>query len=443
MPVNVTEYVNNVAASDPKIAANVRKGVKVTTAFFQAVESGNFNASQIVDTNNLSPQDRANLNAMNAGISSIGALASGQIPTAGPIGTAISNVASNIGSAVSNVTSNIKSSSSSSSNSKKNKGIDTASKQQFSNGAAREYLDSADAPTGVALLRAKAGIPILLQSEVRALMVQIGYSATTWTLDYNAPPKLGRYAVHNTTLINYGYKNSKTGAWTGQDGINTEIDFIFDNNVQDRIMQRFIVDQYKALIKCDAIRNGDSKANIGGMLAVSYFFQDAKPSLAQGIQAAGSLIGTLSVGDPTQLIGSSADLTNSATSTLSFGGGAASSGIQSNLNAVLSNVEKVTSSIPGAAKLGTITDLTTLVQVGAIAASAVKAANSASTSKTISANAAAKADVSKFSASASEFASSLPANKAKDWRDGGSGDAADYFNAGKYAIQTLAADIET
>jgi hypothetical protein len=165
--------------------------------------------------------------------------------------------------------------------------------------------------------------------------------------------------------------------------------------------------------------------------------------LAQGIQAAGSLIGTLSVGDPTQLIGSSADLTNSATSTLSFGGGAASSGIQSNLNAVLSNVEKVTSSIPGAAKLGTITDLTTLVQVGAIAASAVKAANSASTSKTISANAAAKADVSKFSASASEFASSLPANKAKDWRDGGSGDAGDYFNAGKYAIQTLAADIET
>jgi len=439
MPVNVTEYINNLAASDPKIAANVRKGVKVSTAFFQAVESGNFNASQIVDTANLSPQDRANLNAMNAGISSIGALANGQIPIAtGAIAGTVSNVASSISGVVGNVQSSLTTTAGKS----KNKGIEESLKQNFTNGATREYLDIADAPTGVALLKDKTSIPILLQSEVKALMVQLGYLATTWTLDYNSPPKFGRYAVHNTTLMNYGYKDSKTGNWSGQDGIKNDNDFLFDNNVQDRIMQRFIVDQYRALIKCNAIRDGDSKAIVGGMIAVSYFFQDAKPSLAAGLQSAGSLIGTLGVGDPTQLVGSAADFTNSATQALEFTGTGTTASLQTELGSVLTNVEKVVGSIPGAAKTGTTTDLTTLTQVGSLKNAAVKAAESVAKSD-IAGKLAAKADVSKFSAAASDFAASLPANKAKDWRDTGTGGAAEYYNAGKYAVQTLAADITT
>jgi hypothetical protein len=436
MPINVSEYINQLAASDPGIASNVRKGVKASTAFFQAAESGNFNVSQILDTSNLSAQDQANLNAFNNAVGSLGTLPNLQFPSLGAAGAASANLAAKLGSGA-KTTSEAQS---------KNKGIEEASKLSFDNGAGRDVLDSADAPTGVALLKIKTEIPILLQSEVRALMVQLGYMASDWSVDYVQPPKYGRYAVHNTTLINYGYKDSKTGNWTGKDGIKTEVDFLFDNNVQDRIMQRFIVDQYQALIKCDAIRNGDGKPTVGGLIAASYFFQDAKPSLAAGAQAVGDLLGTLSIGDPTSLVGSAADLTGQLTQSLGFNGQSAVSGLPAKLDNVLADATAVAGSIPGAVSTGSLTDLGTLVQSKSVAASAtaaVKSTQQALSDLVETTKTAAKADVSKFNQAASDFASSLPALAVKNWRNTGNGGAAEYFNAGKYAVQTLAADIGT
>jgi hypothetical protein len=59
---------------------------------------------------------------------------------------------------------------------------------------------------------------------------------------------------------------------------------------------------------------------------------------------------------------------------------------------------------------------------------------------------AAKVDVASLQSGASDFLSSLPANKVKEWRlDGKAKDSRGrpgslFFNAGRYALQTLASD---
>jgi len=78
--------------------------------------------------------------------------------------------------------------------------------------------------------KVKSTVPQLRESDIKALMVQIAFMETANDSTYNISPRIGKYAVHNKTLINYGYKFSNGAAYTGKDGVTTEIEFTFDTN---------------------------------------------------------------------------------------------------------------------------------------------------------------------------------------------------------------------
>lgn len=87
------------------------------------------------------------------------------------------------------------------------------------------------------------------------------------------PLKLGKYQITEWILTRYGYKNAD-GNWTGKDGIDSNELFLSSSEVQDEILSNFIIEHYQELIKSGAIRDGDSKDTIAGMLALSYQYQD-------------------------------------------------------------------------------------------------------------------------------------------------------------------------
>lgn len=100
----------------------------------------------------------------------------------------------------------------------------------------------------------------------------------TFTL---APLKLGKYQTSEWLLKKNGYKNDD-GTWTGKNGVDSNEVFVAAPEVQDAILNDFFQEQYVELIKSGAIRDGDSKETIAGMLALSYQYQDlGNPQLNQ------------------------------------------------------------------------------------------------------------------------------------------------------------------
>lgn len=547
--VDVTVFINNIVQNNPNISANTKKGVASTTALFSSLQNGNLNASQLVDTSKLSasdqanlakfnavagsitsgggisglggglggsiatggvgslnpsqfvdtsklsPSDQANLAAFNKGVSTLNAVANGGDPTAllgGVTGGIAANIKANIGTSANSQQTTSKS---------KNIGPENAAKEQFDKGANRILLEQGDAPKGIPLLKIKDGIPTLLQSEVKALMCQIAYMESDWNTTYLEGQWYGRYAAHVKTLRSYGYMFSGNTGFKGKDGIKTELDFIYDNNVQDRLMETYIKDQYKALIKNGAIRTGDSKANIAGMIAVSYQFQDANISLAAISQLtsslsgiAGSAAGIDISGLTGAATGTSSNMTNTLTSAqLAVGQSqsigqsgaamsAASAGI-SNASAtggISSNAAIVTGVLIAAGMAGDPVATVAAVAAIAIAAKAasantntksnvtsttsgkantnpktasipasVKAAIAATVSgiKDQAALVAAKLDVAGLKSAADDMTTSIPAGAALEWRVKGSRvdsrkrPGSLFYNAGKYAIQALGADV--
>ena len=130
------------------------------------------------------------------------------------------------------------------------------------------------APLGVAIESIKSGIPGLRRSSVKALMAQIAFMETGNNLAYSVGPRFGRYAVHIKTLINYGYLIENGEVWTNKDGIDSIATFLSNQAVQDGIMERYLVEQYKACIDAGVIEVGDTGDTIAGILAVAHQFQD-------------------------------------------------------------------------------------------------------------------------------------------------------------------------
>jgi hypothetical protein len=188
MPTNVTEIVNTFVQNNPNANASVKAGAAASTAMFSAAETGNFNISTVVNT--LPPGAQANIRAAQA------------------------NVAANVGGKGTSQTVTANS----------NLGPDGAKKASFTQGVNRAILDQPDVPTGAPTKQVNKNIPTLTSTDVRALMVQIAYIESNWDSTYNAPPRIGRYAVHEKTLKNYGYL-SNTGAYIGKDGIKSQIDY--------------------------------------------------------------------------------------------------------------------------------------------------------------------------------------------------------------------------
>ena len=453
MPTNVTELVNTFVQNNPNANAQVKAGAAAATAMFSAAETGNFNISTVV--NALPPGAQANIKAAQA------------------------NVAANVGGKGTSQTVTANS----------NLGIDGAKKASFTQGVNRAILDQPDVPTGAPTKQVKTNIPTLSSTDVRALMVQIAYIESNWDSTYNTPPRIGRYAVHEKTLKNYGYL-SNTGAYTGKDGIKSQVDFTFDNAVQDRIMERFILEQYPALIKVNAIRENDSKETVAGMLAVAYQFQDAPITLSGIGDIIGGIGGAISSIDTSSLVADATKLAGGLSTTLSAVAGSVarstsvSSSTQSlniassdpatnaNMQAVQSNIGKaqaVLSSFTGSDPMAAAT-FTTLVALGSALSAANKSksnvgSNTTSSTSTIPANKqaglppsltgmkdqskinVAKVDVANLKAKTSDLSTSLPANKAAQWRKTGKEEDSRkrpgslFFNAGRYAISTLAADV--
>lgn len=431
MPINVTEFVNTAVQNNPTANAEVKAGATTAAALFSSLQSGGVNASTLFTLADNLP----------------------------------ANVKSNINSFTSKITGNVGSPSAAAGQStvtaSKNLGPEQARNQSFGQGATRDLLTAADAPIGAPTPKVKSTIPQLRESDIKALMVQISFMETAGDSTYNTPPRIGKYAVHNKTLINYGYKFSNGAAYTGKDGVTSEIEFIFDTNVQDRIMEKFFLNQYTACIKSGAIKDNDTKEVVAGMLAVAYQFQDANPSLQQGLSSVTGLMGASGSADTSGLVSAAAGLSSSLVGSLASGSGAsiesvAGSLISSGINAAAANI-KASTPVSSTVTSGTSADKKVTTGVPTLTESATKATESVKSalnpalegSAAQLKTAAAKIDVNKFKGQADDFANSLPANKAKDWRQNGKEKdsqgrpGALFYNAGRFAIQNLSADVST
>lgn len=431
MPINVTEFVNTAVQNNPKANAEVKAGASTATALFSSLQSGGVNASTLFTlADNLPANVKANINSFTSGIT-------------GNIGSPSAAAGQQKASA------------------SKNLGPEQSRNQPFSQGAPRGLLEDAAAPIGAPTPKVKSTIPQLRESDIKSLMVQIAFMETANDSTYNTPPRIGRYAVHNKTLINYGYKFSNGAAFTGKDGVTSDFEFTFDVNVQDRIMEKFLLNQYQACIKSGAIKDNDTKEVVAGILAVAYQFQDANPSLQQGLSSATGLMGAAGSADTAGLVSAASGLGASLSSSLAPGSGAslesvAGSLISSGINAAAANI-KASSAKSSTVTSGTSADKKATTGIPAITDSATKATESVKAalapglegSAAQLKTAAAKIDVSKFKGQADEFANSLPANKAKDWRQNGKEKdsqgrpGALFYNAGRFAIQNLSADVST
>ena len=93
-------------------------------------------------------------------------------------------------------------------------------------------------------------------------------------LAYNVGPRFGRYATHIKTLINYGYITENGEAWTNKEGIGSLSTFLRNQAVQDSVMQRYLLEQYQALLDAGVFEVDIPGDIICGYLAVSHQFQD-------------------------------------------------------------------------------------------------------------------------------------------------------------------------
>lgn len=425
MPINVTEFVNSTIQNNPQANAQVKSGATAAAAMFGALQSGGINPSTVLTlTSNLPPSAQANLKNATSYFS-------------GNLGKPSAVVGQQSASQSSNL------------------GPEQARKDPFTQGAPRALLDAADAPIGAPTPKVKPNIPQLRESDIKAIMVQIAYMETNNDSTYNAPPHIGRYAVHNKTLINYGYKFANGAAFTGKDGVTSEVEFVFDTNVQDRIMEKFLITQYQACIKSGAIKDYDTKEVVAGMLAVAYQFQDANPTLQDSLSAVTGLMGT----DTSSLQSATAGLSSSLGGLLNSGANPAQAMQKLTESGITNIAEKLQSSLPtmSVSKNGVSVDKTALTGIPTITDSALKTTESvkAALDPTLQGSAAqlktaaAKVDVSKLKAQGDSFANSLPAVKAKDWRQKGkekdsrNRPGSLFYNAGRYAVQNLGADIST
>ena len=97
------------------------------------------------------------------------------------------------------------------------------------------------------------------------------------------PLKLGKYQTCDYLLTRYGYKNTD-GSWATKDGVDSNEIFLQATEVQDSVMNTFIQEQHTELVRQGAIRDGDSKETVAGMLALSYQYQDlGNPALKQNL----------------------------------------------------------------------------------------------------------------------------------------------------------------
>jgi len=138
--------------------------------------------------------------------------------------------------------------------------------------APRSVISSNNAPRTTSLTKLDENILVLNAFEIKCLLQQISYMETGSNIQAISGDRLGKYLISDFLLKEYAYKDDI--GWTGLDGIDTQELFLNSSSVQDKIMINFFADYYVKLIKSGAIKAGDTKSVIAGMLAVAYQFQD-------------------------------------------------------------------------------------------------------------------------------------------------------------------------
>jgi hypothetical protein len=139
------------------------------------------------------------------------------------------------------------------------------------------WMNKPDAPNP------PGGVGPLSQYETKCLMAQIAFSESAW--NYRARNSLnyvGRYQTGAAALTDAGYikmeyfkqyRNgavNNDGAWTGKDSINNLEDYFNNKGVQESVMYSLMQSNYKTMVRIGAIKTGDSKETVAGMIQVAH-----------------------------------------------------------------------------------------------------------------------------------------------------------------------------
>lgn len=156
-------------------------------------------------------------------------------------------------------------------------GPDSAQGKPVSGALDPAWMNKADAPNP------PGGVGPLSQYETKCLMAQIAFSESAW--NYKAKNSLnyvGRYQTGAAVLSDQGYikkdyfKQYRNGAvnqataWTGKDGITSLDDYFNSKSVQESVMYSLMQSNYKTMVRIGAIKSGDNKETVAGMIQVAH-----------------------------------------------------------------------------------------------------------------------------------------------------------------------------
>ena len=144
-----------------------------------------------------------------------------------------------------------------------------------------------DTPTPAAVAPA-SGVLGLIATQVKALMIQIGYYESSLNYDDidSTLGMIGRYHVNSTILKEYGYTNGKdiftSSNWLGKDSISSADDWTNNTGVQEKLMEQIINDYYKKLASNGGLKSTDDVCTVAGMISTAYFFRQYSAGLLSG-----------------------------------------------------------------------------------------------------------------------------------------------------------------
>jgi len=158
-----------------------------------------------------------------------------------------------------------------------------AAKKGVDNPVPAEWLSRPDAPNP------PGGIGPLSQHQVKCIMTQMAYSESRFAYDIREKTNgnyLGRYQIGAGALVETGYMNVEyfrkyntsavryPDAWTGQDNVKSDADFLANKAVQEKVMYALMQKNYNYLLsKSDGKRgidpDNDDLCTIAGMLCVA------------------------------------------------------------------------------------------------------------------------------------------------------------------------------
>lgn len=304
--------------------------------------------------------------------------------------------------------------------------------------APKQNLRLPDAPRGINIKRASVNIPGLVKSTVRALMVQIAHVETGNDATFNQSDRYGKYAIHKNTLINYGYLSANGNTWLGLEGIDSTNSFLSSVSLQNRLMERFLREQYTACINIGAIQANDGIATVAGMLAVAHQFQDyTYASQSYNLNYVVSVGSNLSV-----YLGNI--INNQDFSNLAF-----RYYEESNIGNIITELQQdnqLTSNLDlSKRKLSSLTETVNRQSVDTVqlVETALFANISGQTKQR--ALSTASTSITSLDNKLTSIYTSLPALRAKEWRQTGkindslNREGALFFNSGRYAVNTLGA----